>query len=73
MLALTRLSFDLILRHYEAFYSPKRATAEQAYSTVNLHLEATNRETTYGIVNVWYMAVQKLPEHWDKCVKNEQE
>lgn len=52
MLALTRLSFDLILRHYEAFYSPKRATAEQAYSTVNLHLEATNREITYGIVNV---------------------
>lgn len=36
----------------------------------NLFRAAVDREATYANINSRYTAIQKLPEPWDKYVKN---
>lgn len=50
--------------------SSKGAIGGQEYPTIDLLREAINRKITYKNANGKYLAVQKLPERWNKCVEN---
>lgn len=50
--------------------SSKGAIGGQEYPTIDLLREAINRKITYKNANRKYLAVQKLPERWNKCIEN---
>lgn len=61
---------DLSPCDYGCFHALKRSIGGVTYANDQILKEALDKEIRYGNAAGRYTAVQKLPERWEKCIKN---